>query len=66
MLILVLKVRRNYPYVGGGAQYVKTPGYSKRLLWYGTLAQLARIVQQAAARTAGAHRVAVKSKYTVP
>ena len=65
MLILVLKVRRNYPYVGGGAQYVKTPGYSKRPLWYGTLAQLARIVQQAA-RTAGAHRAVVKSKYTIP
>jgi hypothetical protein len=46
----------------------------KQPLWYGTLAQLARTVRQAArtagtnrtARTAGAHRRAVKSKFTIP
>ena len=37
------------------------PIVTKRHLWYGTLAQLARTVQQAA-RTAGAHRALVKSK----
>ena len=33
-------------------QYVKTPVYSKRPLWYGTLAQLARTVQRARAQLA--------------
>ena len=46
-------------------QYVKTPVYSKQPLWYGTLAQLAHTMPQAA-RTAGAYRAPVKSKCTIP
>ena len=44
--------------VGIRPKYVKTPVYSKRPLWYGTLAQLAR--------AAAEHREAVKSKRTIP